>query len=149
MQRNEHNFVISDLTIVIKSNLVKKYNNNYKINAKTCYKELNNNEKRAIFCSFKWWARQDSNLRPKDYESSALPLRHKPFQNQNNINIFHRQAYILKFFISIIRKQSSSYNTRKITQLRLFEFYFFTWSRNRFYSCYFNRPIIKIVNSIH
>ena len=25
-----------------------------------------------------WWARQDSNLRPRDYESPALPLRHKP-----------------------------------------------------------------------
>ena len=25
-----------------------------------------------------WWAQQDSNLRPKDYESSALPLRHGP-----------------------------------------------------------------------
>ena len=24
------------------------------------------------------WARRDSNPRPKDYESSALPLRHKP-----------------------------------------------------------------------
>lgn len=24
------------------------------------------------------WARLDSNQRPKDYESSALPLRHKP-----------------------------------------------------------------------
>ncbi len=28
--------------------------------------------------SFKKWARLDSNQRPKDYESSALPLRHKP-----------------------------------------------------------------------
>ena len=24
------------------------------------------------------WARRDSNPRPKDYESSALPLRHRP-----------------------------------------------------------------------
>lgn len=37
-------------------------------------------EKRALKGSFfsKWWARQDSNLRPRDYESPALPLRHKP-----------------------------------------------------------------------
>ena len=27
---------------------------------------------------FKNWARRDSNPRPKDYESSALPLRHRP-----------------------------------------------------------------------
>src|SRR5690242_610347 len=26
----------------------------------------------------KWWAQQDSNLRPADYESVALPLRHGP-----------------------------------------------------------------------
>ena len=26
----------------------------------------------------KKWARRDSNPRPKDYESSALPLRHRP-----------------------------------------------------------------------
>ena len=26
----------------------------------------------------KIWARRDSNPRPKDYESSALPLRHRP-----------------------------------------------------------------------
>ena len=25
-----------------------------------------------------WWAQQDSNLRPADYESVALPLRHGP-----------------------------------------------------------------------
>jgi len=25
-----------------------------------------------------WWAQQDSNLRPTDYESAALPLRHGP-----------------------------------------------------------------------
>ena len=28
--------------------------------------------------SFLIWARRDSNPRPKDYESSALPLRHRP-----------------------------------------------------------------------
>ena len=27
---------------------------------------------------YKIWARRDSNPRPKDYESSALPLRHRP-----------------------------------------------------------------------
>ncbi len=27
---------------------------------------------------YKNWARRDSNPRPKDYESSALPLRHRP-----------------------------------------------------------------------
>src|SRR5574344_1611089 len=30
---------------------------------------------------FKKWARLGSNQRPKDYESSALPLRHKPLLN--------------------------------------------------------------------
>ena len=34
--------------------------------------------KPLLFLSFKNWARLDSNQRPKDYESSALPLRHKP-----------------------------------------------------------------------
>ena len=32
--------------------------------------------KKEVF--FKIWARRDSNPRPKDYESSALPLRHRP-----------------------------------------------------------------------
>lgn len=33
--------------------------------------------------SFLIWARRDSNPRPKDYESSALPLRHRPVALQN------------------------------------------------------------------
>ena len=35
-------------------------------------------KKRELNALFKNWARQDSNLRPRDYESPALPLRHKP-----------------------------------------------------------------------
>ena len=27
---------------------------------------------------FKWWDQRDSNPRPRDYESPALPLRHSP-----------------------------------------------------------------------
>ena len=34
--------------------------------------------KPLLLLSFKIWARRDSNPRPKDYESSALPLRHRP-----------------------------------------------------------------------
>ena len=38
------------------------------------------NKKRLRICSLSFiiWARRDSNPRPKDYESSALPLRHRP-----------------------------------------------------------------------
>ena len=33
---------------------------------------------RSLTGLYKIWARRDSNPRPKDYESSALPLRHRP-----------------------------------------------------------------------
>ena len=32
------------------------------------------------------WARRDSNPRPKDYESSALPLRHRPVAKNINLS---------------------------------------------------------------
>ena len=38
------------------------------------HNKKDNNKKLLSFL----WARQDSNLRPRDYESPALPLRHKP-----------------------------------------------------------------------
>ncbi len=31
-----------------------------------------------------WWARRDSNPRPRDYESPALPLSYRPFNNEYN-----------------------------------------------------------------
>src|SRR5436305_7303784 len=34
--------------------------------------------RRPPWSGVKWWAQQDSNLRPTDYESAALPLRHGP-----------------------------------------------------------------------
>jgi hypothetical protein len=35
-------------------------------------------ERRSRLPGQMWWAQQDSNLRPADYESVALPLRHGP-----------------------------------------------------------------------
>ena len=39
---------------------------------------------------FKIWARRDSNPRPKDYESSALPLRHRPVAFLLSFQCFRR-----------------------------------------------------------
>ncbi len=45
---------------------------------------------------FKIWARRDSNPRPRDYESPALPLRHRPVTTYCFIrfSIFQAQRYI-------------------------------------------------------
>ena len=65
----------------------------------------------------KKWARRDSNPRPKDYESSALPLRHRPkFYSCWStlfsccvtvmLNLFqHLEPLLFKINIKIIKNQ--------------------------------------------
>gem|GEM_PF-6953620 len=46
--------------------------------------------KTIVFLIFrKNWARRDSNPRPKDYESSALPLRHRPVALKSYLIVNH------------------------------------------------------------
>ena|GEM_PF-3535712 len=35
----------------------------------------------------KWWARQDSNLRPSGYEPPALPLSYEPMERETRLEL--------------------------------------------------------------
>jgi hypothetical protein len=70
-------------------------------------KKALSNTKKLSFKGELIWARRDSNPRPKDYESSALPLRHRPvatfrlYSIFNRLYLFSKSAYQLYSKISL------------------------------------------------
>ena len=53
--------------------------------------------KKALLKAFKIWDRRDSNPRPRDYESPALPLRHSPenILHSSNLPLNHSKIKCL------------------------------------------------------
>ena len=58
-----------------------------------------------------FWARRDSNPRPKDYESSALPLRHRP------VTTFYSVVFCLRLAIALTSHLSYNGSARKPARL--------------------------------